>query len=143
MKSKCKSFTGQSGFTLLEVIVTLIVASILGAIFLEFMGTTVLKSYEPINMTQSSLDVNEIIERMNADYRKHLLLSSDPLAAFKTDVENGNTPSPLPYYGDYSVQTSWIQFSGGTEQADISGQNRVLKVKVTAGNRSVTALFTK
>jgi len=143
MRSGCKSLARQSGFTLLEVIVTLIVASILSVIFLEFMGTTVQKSYEPINMTQSSLDVNEIIEKMNADYRKHLLLSPDPLAAFKTDVENGNTASPLPYYGDYNVQTTWIKFSGGSEVVDASGENRMLKVKITFGDRSVTALFTK
>jgi len=96
MRSGCKSLARHSGFTLLEVIVTLMVASILGVIFLEFMGTTVQKSYEPINMIQGSLDVSDIIEMMNADYRKHLLLSPDPLAAFKTDVENGNTPSPPP-----------------------------------------------
>lgn len=143
MRSGCKSLARHSGFTLLEVIVTLIVASILGVIFLEFMGTTVQKSYAPIKMIQGSLDVNEIIEKMNADYRKHLLLSSDPLAAFKTDVENGNTPSPPPYYGDYTVQTTWIKFSGGLEVVDVSGENRMLKVKITLGNRSVTALFTK
>jgi len=143
MRSESKSLARHNGFTLLEVIVTLIVASILGVIFLEFMGTTVQKSYEPINMTRGSLDVSEIIEKMNADYRKHLLLSTDPLAAFKADVENGNTPSPPPYYGDYSVQTTWIKFSAGTEVVDASGENRMLKVKVTFGNRSVTALFTK
>ncbi len=143
MRSGCKSLARHSGFTLLEVIVTLIVASILGVIFLEFMGTTVQKSYAPIKMTQGSLDVNEIIEKMNADYRKHLLLSPDPLAAFKTDVENGNAPSPPPYYGDYNVQTTWIKFSGGSEVVDASGENRMLKVKITLGNRSVTALFTK
>jgi prepilin-type N-terminal cleavage/methylation domain-containing protein len=143
MRSGCKTLPKQSGFTILEIIVSLIVASILGVIYLEFMGTTVQKSYEPINMTQNSLDVNQIIEKMNADYRKHLLLSPDPLAAFKTDVENGNTPSPPPYYGDYNVQTTWIKFSGGSEAVDASGENRVLKVKITFGNRSVTALFTK
>ena len=143
MRSGCKSLARHSGFTLLEVIVTLIVASILGVIFLEFMGTTVQKSYAPIKMPQGSLDVNEIIEKMNADYRRRLLLSPDPLAAFKTDVENGNTPSPPPYYGDYNVQTTWIKFSGGSEVVDASGENRVLKVKITLGNRSVTALFTK
>lgn len=146
MRSGCKSLAGHSGFTLLEVIVTLIVASILGVIFLEFMGTTVQKSYEPINMTRGSLEVSEIIEKMNADYRKRLLLSPDPLAAFETDVKKGNKPSTQPtqpYYGDYTVQTDWIKFSGGSEVDDTSGENRVLKVKITLGNRSITALFTK
>jgi prepilin-type N-terminal cleavage/methylation domain-containing protein len=133
----------QAGFTLLEIVVTLIVASILGVILLEFMGTTVQKSYVPIQMAQNSMNVNQIMERMNADYKKRLLLSADPLVDFLADVENGNDNSGLPYYGDYSVETSWILFDTNGNQINGAADQRILRVKVTYNNRSVTSLFTR
>ena len=135
----------KSGFTILEVIVTLIVASILGAILMEFMGTNVQKSYETVYMAQHSLGANEIIEKMSSDYKRQLLISPTPLQDFRTNVINGNVITNDPYFGDYTVTTSWIRFNAGTgnEEVDGSADPRVLKVTVTHNNRAVTALFTK
>lgn len=145
MKMTAARTGNQRGFTLLEVIVTLIVASILGAILMEFMGTNVQKSFISVNMAQHSLGVNEIIEKMNADYKRQLLVSPTPLQDFRTDVINGNISSNDPYFGDYTVSTSWIRFNSatGVEEADSSPDPKVLKVTVTHNNRAVTALFTK
>ena len=138
----------KSGFTLLEVIIAMIVASILGAILLEFMGHTVQKSYEPIEMARENMELNEIVEKMNADYKKRLLLSPEPLSGFKNDVETGNTVSPLPYYGDYSVTTAWIGFDGaGQEIPDTNPMDpfhqRILKVTVVRGQHEITTLYTR
>ena len=133
----------QAGFTLLEIIVTLIVASILGVILLEFMGTTVQKSYVPIHMAQNSMDANQIMEKMNADYKYRLLTSENPLEDFKADVESGNDDSSPPYYGDYIPQTEWILFDGSGIQIPGESDKRILKVTVTLKGRSVTSLFTK
>ena len=145
MKTGFESKKIQAGFTLLEVVITLIFASILGVILLEFMGTTVQESYKPIYMAQDSMDVNQIMEKMNATYKERLLLSEDPLSVFRADVEGGNDISNQPYYyGDYTVQADWIRFdSNGDQVPDVSGDNRILKVKVTRNNRSVTSLFVK
>ena len=145
MKITAARIGNQRGFTLLEVIVTLIVASILGAILMEFMGANMHKSFLSVNMAQHSLGVNEIIEKMNADYKRQLLVSPTPLQEFRTDVINGNISSNDPYFGDYTVATSWIRFNSATgiEEADPSPDPKVLKVTVTHNNRAVTALFTK
>ena len=136
---------GNKGFTILEVVVTLIVASILGGILVEFMGANVQKSYEPVFMAQNSLGINEIIEKMNSDYKRQLLLSPTPLQDFRNNVINGNVISNDPYFGDYSVATSWIRFNATTyvEEPDPSPDPRLLKVTVTHKNRVVTALFSK
>jgi prepilin-type N-terminal cleavage/methylation domain-containing protein len=145
MKTAATPTGNENGFTILEVVVTLIVASILGAILMEFMGTNVQKSYEPVYMAQYTLGVNEIIEKMNSDYKRQLLISPTPLQDFRNDVVNGNVTSNDPYFGDYSVTTSWIRFNPTTfvEEADPSPDPKVLKVVVTYNNRAVTALFTK
>ena len=148
MKRLFSNTCRPSGFTLLEVIVAMIVAAILGSILLEFMGHTVQQSYEPIENARENMELNEIVEKMNADYKKRLLLSPDPLVGFKSDVETGNTASPPPYYGDYTVTTSWIAFDGtGQEIADTKPMDplhhRNLKVTVVRGQHEITTLYTR
>jgi prepilin-type N-terminal cleavage/methylation domain-containing protein len=147
------NFKGQpGGFTLLEVIIALIVGSILGAILLEFLGQTVHKSFEPIKMAQGSTDLTAIVEKMNTDYKKQMLLSlrspilvSDPLNDFKDAIEN-NTRK----YGDYTVSATWIEFNPSgepnqfIETADNNPLNhKILKVTVVHGQQEITTLFTR
>jgi prepilin-type N-terminal cleavage/methylation domain-containing protein len=134
----------KQGFTLLEVIITFIVAAILGTIFLQVMGTSMQQSYEPVSMVQNGFSVNEIMEKMNADYRNRLITStSNPLADFKSDVENGNVIANTPYFGDYTYQTQYIKFIGGNEVADASADPRILKITITHGGQRLSAIFTK
>ncbi len=133
----------KKGFTLLEVIITFIVAAILGTIFLQVMGTSMQQSYEPVSMVQDGFSVNEIMEKMNAHYRNRLLTStSNPLADFKSDVENGASLPP-PYFGDYTYQTQYIKFSGGVEVPDASADPRILKITITHGGQRLSAIFTR
>jgi prepilin-type N-terminal cleavage/methylation domain-containing protein len=108
----------KQGFTLLEVIITFIVAAILGTIFLQVMGTSMQQSYQPVSMVQDGFSVNEIMEKMNAHYRK-------------------------PYFGDYTDQTQYIKFIGGNEVADASADPRILKITITHGGQRLSAIFTK
>ena len=134
----------RQGFTLLEVIITFIVAAILGTIFLQVMGTSMQQSFEPVSMVQDGFSVNEIMEKMNAHYRYRLLTStSNPLADFKSDVENGNITANTPYFGDYTYQTQYIKFSGGAEVADLSADPRILKITITHGDQRLSAIFTR
>jgi prepilin-type N-terminal cleavage/methylation domain-containing protein len=124
----------KQGFTLLEVIITFIVAAILGTVFLQVMGTSMQQSYQPVSMVQDGFSVNEIMEKMNAHYR---------MADFKNDVENGNIISNTPYFGNYTYQTQYIKFSGGIEVPDASADPRILKITITHGGQRLSAIFTK
>jgi prepilin-type N-terminal cleavage/methylation domain-containing protein len=138
------------GFTLLEVIITLIVASILGAILLEFMGQTVHKSFEPVRMAQGSMNLTSVVECITANYRKHMLASlqtdasTNPLDQFKNDVENNRLNC-----GDYSATAAWVVFNSSgepnqyRESADASGDDRVLKITVVQGRHKITTLYTR
>jgi prepilin-type N-terminal cleavage/methylation domain-containing protein len=134
----------KQGFTLLEVIITFIVAAILGTVFLQVMGTSMQQSYQPVSMVQDGFSVNEIMEKMNAYYRKRLLTSTvNPLEDFKNDVENGNVIANTPYFGNYTYQTQYIKFSGGIEVPDASADPRILKITITHGGQRLSAIFTK
>ena len=147
MKTKSWLIFKNHGFTLLEVVITLIVGSILGAILVQFMGTSMKNSFEPVLMVQDGCGVYEIMEKMNADYKMRLLTSTvNPLDEFKTVVENGWNIANTPYFGSYTVVTKYITFDVGNVEnaaADPAPDPRVLKVKITHGGQSLTALFTK
>jgi len=146
MKTKPSLLTKNRGFTLLEVVITLIVGSILGAILVQFMGTSMKNSFEPVIMVQNGNGVYEIMERLNADYKMRLLTSAvNPLHDFKGDVESGMLPPGAPVIGVYTAVTKYIFFNGGTEDpaVDPAPAPNVLKVTITHGGQSLTALFAK
>ena len=131
------------GFTLLEVIITLVVAAILGTILIQFMGTSLKRSTEPVVMVQEGFSLSEVLEKMTAHYKYLLATDSNPLAHFKEDIENGNMTQNTPYFGDYSIQAAYITFSGGNETTDTASENKILKVIIDNGDQSLAALFTK
>ena len=131
-----------SGFSLLEIVVTLIVSAFLGTIFVSYLGTSLMKSAEPVVMIREGYSLGQVMESMTADYKKLLITDETPLTTFKNNVENGNVPEEVPYYGTYTVQTGYILFSGGNEVPD-AVENRILKVTITYSDQSLVALFTK
>jgi len=119
MRTKSWSIINNQGFTLLEVVITLIVGSILGAILVQFMGTSMKNSFEPVIMVQNGYGGHEIMEKMNSDYKMRLLTSTvDPLYDFKNDVENGNVIGNVPYFGNYAWVTKYITFDVVTNVED-------------------------
>ena len=132
------NFPNRKGFTLIEIIVTIVLAAIMGTIFIQFMSKSLTKSAEPLMLVQEVYSLNQIIEEITADYKDLLKADSDTaLTTLKTYIENGN-------YGQYTQQTNFIAFDvSNNEIADTSGNNRILKAVITLDNQSITALFTK
>ena len=144
MKIKSLLLSKNQGFTLLEVVITLIVGSILGTILVQFMGTSMKNSFAPVIMVQDGNGVHEIMERMNSDYKMRLMTSTvDPLADFRTDVINGMLPPIAPVIGHYTETTNYIVFDNNGDEVPDNTQLRILKVTITHGGQSLTALFTK
>ena len=134
---------GQKGFTLIEIILTLVVAAILGTILVQFMGTSLTRSAEPVIMVQEGFSLSEVMEKMTAHYKYLLATDNNPLTTFKNNIENGNVEENTPYFGQYSIQTAYITFSGGNEAPDTEASNKILKVIINKGDQSLAALFTK
>ena len=147
----CKRFrnkmNGRNGFTLLEVIISLIVASILGVMLVSFMGSTVVQSANPVLLSQNGAYLNQIMENMGADYKYLMATSSTPLTIFIARV--GAEGTSQTRYSDGShpytiVDNHRITFPSGspvTEQTD--GAGKILKVTIQYRTLSVTALFTE
>ena len=130
----------QKGFTLVEIIITILVASILGLIFVQFMGTSMTGSVEPVIRVQNTLTIQGVMEKITADYKQ----DATPLDTLKTQIGDKDDVVEDGTYGSYKVvYNDYITFdSSGNE---VAGGDRILKVTIADvnGEQRLTALFTK
>jgi len=148
IKRICRS-KGTGGFTLVEVIVTIVVTAILGAIFINFMGTAMSKSVFAVDYVNSEARTEAKLEEILADYVFEIN-KSDPSTALAT--MKGKNYGPL-------VTMNYIQFNItsnpspppnniATEEVLASGDSNTLKVTVkwdpslNAEGRSQSILLT-
>ena len=132
----------QSGFTLIEVIVTIIATAILGAIFFNFMGTAMSKSTRAVELVRDEARAEALLECIVADYvLKINQNSSNALTGLISAIDNksicglNNPATP-------GVTTAYIAFDAGGNQIPPGGSNRTLKVTVTASGNDLTTLLT-
>ena len=145
MNSAAVIHRNEKGFTLLEIIVTLIVAAIMGAMLVQFMGTSMIRSAEPVVRVQQGFSLNEAMEKMTADFKKLLAQDTTPLATLKSYIENGNDPNSTPYYGSYTWQTKYVTFnsSNNENQSPCTSNCKVLKITITNADQTLTVLFSE
>jgi prepilin-type N-terminal cleavage/methylation domain-containing protein len=140
----------EKGFTLIEVIITLVVAAILGTFLVTFMGTAVTKSGEPVGRTRQMYELQQVMENIKATYLT-MADATDALTRLQVFATGTSGATTSHDFGNYTVDTKCIIF-------DASGSNYVehgaasmtsgyaLKVTVssdvTAG-LSVTEVFTQ
>ena len=135
----------NGGFTLIEVIVSLIVAAILGTILVTFMGSSVVQSANPVFLAQNGAYLNGIMENMTGDYKLLMATSSTPMTTFIANVGGEGTQQTHYASNQYTVVNNHrISFPAGTpaaETADNAG--KILKVTIQYQTLSATALFTE
>lgn len=141
------TYRNHKGFTILEIIITIVVAAILGTVLVQVMSTSLTRSAVPITLLQNTFSLSQIIEEMTADYEELYdeNVKEYDISTLKTYIENGNVDTNTPYYGPYSLDDiGYIEFDENyNETADTSGDNRILKVTVKSNNQPLTVLFTK
>lgn len=98
MKKIVQISRSEKGFTLVEVIITIIVAAILGSFLITFMGTAVTRSADPIIRAQNLAAAGATMERITADYVSYL---STPLS----------TPNWVKFKSSYASQCTMIPTS--------------------------------
>ena len=119
-----KSIIGDSkGFTLVEIIVTLVAAGILGAIFIHFMGTALDASWNAVEIVRDEAGGEGLMEQIIADYAAEM--NNDPdnaLGNIVTNNINGN-------YGP-NVTMTYIDFDIAGDETTPGGLTDNLKVVV-------------
>ena len=141
MKRVIKERMGQKGVTLLEVIVTLVVSSIFAVMMMQYMGSSMLKSTDPLVMAQDSATLTAVMEKVTADFNK---LHADPvdfvnvLANLKTRIDSGTYN-----VNGCTVENSYVKFvhNVDTGEYDEVDDDVVLDtLKVTASRSTASGL---
>jgi prepilin-type N-terminal cleavage/methylation domain-containing protein len=132
--------TGNKGFTLVEVIVTILVAAILSAAFMNFMGTAMSRSVRSVEMVQGEADAESVLERITADYV--LRTNQNSATALGLMEAAINTP-PKSVYGP-NVSARYVYFDTGGNVVLYTGTSPLtLEVKVTAQGNDLLVLLAK
>lgn len=138
MIAASKKRLNRKGFTLVEVIVTILAAAIMGAIFINYMGTAMSQSTRAIEHVRGEAEAEATIEWIVADYVFEM--NKDYTTAL-TNIEK--YVSQNKRYG-LNVSAGYVTFdSNGNEAADTTGKNHTLKVLVVAAGNDLTTLLTK
>ncbi len=141
---------GEKGFTLIEIIITLVVAGILGTFLVSFMGSALTKSAEPVTRAKQMYELQQVMEGIKASYLT-MADATDALTRLQKYATDATGSTTSKNFGNYTVETKCIIFdaSGGNyvERSDVytgSGYSLKLTVKsnVTSG-LSITEIFTQ
>jgi prepilin-type N-terminal cleavage/methylation domain-containing protein len=137
--------TGKSsGFTLLEVIITLTVGALLMAVIIPYLGTSVTKSSEPLANLKNTLLIYQTMENMTADYRSMQADNSLDLVALQSGIGGEGTDKNNDYGGYHVLENRFILFDGSDQETAAGGAQHILKVTIrplTFG-ATFTTLFT-
>ena len=120
----------SSGFTLLEVIITLTVGALLMAVIIPYLGTSVTKSSEPLTNLRNTLLIYQTMENMTADYRSQKADNSLDLVALQSGI-GGEGNDESNDFGDYHVvENRFILFDGADQETAAGGTEHILKVTI-------------
>lgn len=66
-----KALRRQKGFTLIEVIVTIVLAALVGTVVFTYLGNILTRSHEPLGQVKDLTEAVAALEKFNAEYRKY------------------------------------------------------------------------
>lgn len=113
------------GFTLIEIIITLVVVAIMGAIVASFFNTSMTKSSLPINVVKQENNVEDVMELIISDYQAYRQTNGTDAAEQIYQNRNDSKFNTA----EVGTQMSWIKFVSNTETAGNSTDG-LLKVTV-------------
>jgi len=143
MRSVWKPPLFRQGFTLIEVVITIVIAAILGSLVLSYLGTSLTKSGYSVRDVQNEGFAEACMERIISDYVKGLNSAIDPasvLAVLET-LRTHDYTAVLPASG--TLTRSYVTYDA-TTGAEIAagGPTTNLKVTVQVGDAKLTSLLT-
>lgn len=118
----------MKGFTLIEVIVTLLMAGVLGAFLAPTLGNGLSSSARPVQWMRDHYLTMQLVEKMTAVHKKQMHVNGDnALANLKTLIEDGT----LVDLQKYNVQTRYIGFDANRMEKIAPDGDTILKVTLS------------
>jgi prepilin-type N-terminal cleavage/methylation domain-containing protein len=132
MKRAKSKHNAPNGFTLIEVIVTIIVMGILAAFFIHFMGTALNDSWQSLEQVADEAEAEATLETIIAFYTSKI----------NEDPDNALSVVKSSDFGS-NVTMKYIIFNAGNEVVVDPTTSNNLKVVVEAPGHDLTTILTK
>ena len=138
--------TDQSGFTLVEIIVTLVAAGILAVFYFHFMGTAMDFSWKSVELVEGEAKAEGLMERIIAEYVE---LVNEPPQPPPNDVlaliksREATYEADADYGSPVSMQYITYDSAGNEAEVPSPGTSNNLKVTVEAPGNDFTTILTK
>lgn len=126
----------RKGFTLLEIIVTLILISITGVVMFPVLRTNLTKSAVPITRLDSQYQLVLEMERLTARYRVEILNDTLNINMFKT-----NYVDTIPSVD--AGNTGFLGVGQITGNAYNTQSTNILRVTLVDGDQRLVSFFTE
>jgi len=137
MNNVNSNISSSKGFTLIEIIATIIIMGILSAFFIHFMGTALDDSWKSVELVAGEAAAEGKLEEIIAYFTSKINDDSQLDNALRI-VESEFSGEATMEYIEFVVSDG-----SGAEDADGSGANRTLKVTVEAPGNNLTMILTK
>lgn len=156
--TSCKSSIfrcNRAGFTLIEIIITIVVSAVLATILVQVMANQTWRSYVPVQTIEENLALRAIMDNIASDYRLLRRTDASPLVTLQSRIRMDGTywDASRAYTNGVSLQatTSCIGFDTGNsedpalENTNCDATDTILKVtlSVTDSQHRLTTLFTR
>lgn len=130
---------GETGFTLIEVIVTLVIAALFGTMIFTYFANSLGRSVTPVIRVQQAFQLQQVMENVIADYRKNLATDLPGLKS-KIGAENQQMDNG---YGKYTVEINrFVKFNASRSEIDDPAGAELLKVAIkNEAGEELTLLF--
>ena len=122
-----------AGFTLIEVIATVIIVGLLATFFIHFMGTALDHSWKSVALVAGEAEAEGKLEEIIAYFTSKINNSPD----------NALSIVASEFGGDATMKYIVFNTISDDEETDTSGENRSLKVTVEAPGYNLTTILTK
>ena len=122
-----------SGFTLVEIIVSLMVAGILAVFYFHFMGTAMDHSWQSVELVAGEAEAEGKLEEIIAYFTSKI--NQDPNSALSITISE--------FGSDASISMSYIEFDAGGTATVVGGPTTTLRVTVQAPGNDLTTILTK
>ena len=136
----------HNGFTLIEIIVTLMLVGITAAIMAPVMGTNLIKSPEPISRTDNQYRLVEEMDKLNASYRDEIADNGIDfsITGFKTSFVDPIVSNPANFDLD-GANSTFLEDDDqdGTYAVVGSGTTPILMVTLQKGGQTLYSIFSE
>ena len=135
MKSAGLNIATSGGFSLIEIIATIIIMGILSAFFIHFMGTALDDSWKSVELVAGEAEAEGKLEEIIAYFTSKI--NDD------TQLDTALSSVVSEFSGDATMNYITFNGSGDVVADNGSGGYRVLKVTVEAPGNNLTTILTK